>query len=276
MLIDWFTVGAQVLNFVILVWLMKRFLYKPILDAIDAREKLIAAELADAAASKAEAEKESTDFRKRNEDFDQKRSALFTQATDDAKAERLRLETDARTAAEAMSAKLQKKLERESLDLSRAIGRRTRDEVFAIARRVLTDLATIDLEASMSQVFTRRLRDMDDQTRGRLGEALKSAVEPALVRSAFELPAKQQAAIQNAITESFSAEIEVRFEVAADLIGGIELSANGQKVAWNIDDYLGALETSVGEILVKQGSSRPETASGPGSVHGGTTIEPSA
>ena len=42
MLIDWFTVGAQALNFLILVWLLKRFLYKPILDAIDAREKRIA------------------------------------------------------------------------------------------------------------------------------------------------------------------------------------------------------------------------------------------
>jgi hypothetical protein len=48
MLIDWFTVGAQIVNFLILVWLLKRFLYKPILDAIDAREKRIAAELADA------------------------------------------------------------------------------------------------------------------------------------------------------------------------------------------------------------------------------------
>ena len=48
MLIDWFTVGAQALNFIILVWLLKRFLYKPILNAVDAREKRIAAELADA------------------------------------------------------------------------------------------------------------------------------------------------------------------------------------------------------------------------------------
>ena len=51
MLIDWFTVAAQALNFLILVWLMKRFLYKPILNAIDAREKLIAKELADADAA---------------------------------------------------------------------------------------------------------------------------------------------------------------------------------------------------------------------------------
>jgi len=42
MLIDWFTVGAQALNFLILVWLMKRFLYKPVLHAIDEREMRIA------------------------------------------------------------------------------------------------------------------------------------------------------------------------------------------------------------------------------------------
>jgi F-type H+-transporting ATPase subunit b len=62
MLIDWFTVGAQALNFIILVWLLKRFLYKPILDAIDAREKRIAAELADADKKKAEAQKERDEF----------------------------------------------------------------------------------------------------------------------------------------------------------------------------------------------------------------------
>ncbi len=50
MLIDWFTVGAQALNFFILVWLMKRFLYKPILDAINAREMLVAKQLAEASA----------------------------------------------------------------------------------------------------------------------------------------------------------------------------------------------------------------------------------
>jgi F0F1-type ATP synthase membrane subunit b/b' len=52
MLIDWFTVGAEAINFLILMWLLKRFLYKPILDAIESREQKIAAELADAATKK--------------------------------------------------------------------------------------------------------------------------------------------------------------------------------------------------------------------------------
>src|SRR5580704_7535080 len=96
MLIDWFTVGAQALNFLILVWLMKRFLYRPILRAIDAREKLIAGELADAATKKAEAQKEHDEFQHKNEEFDQQRAALLSQATDEAKTERQRLLDDAR------------------------------------------------------------------------------------------------------------------------------------------------------------------------------------
>src|SRR5665648_272520 len=91
MLIDWFTVFAQALNFLILVWLMKRFLYKPILHAIDAREKRISAELADADAKKADAKKESDEFKRKNEEFDRERTALFSKATDEAQAERERL-----------------------------------------------------------------------------------------------------------------------------------------------------------------------------------------
>ena len=70
MLIDWFTIGAQALNFLILVWLLRHFLYQPILNAIDAREQKITAELADAAARKAEAQKDRDEFQHKNTAFD--------------------------------------------------------------------------------------------------------------------------------------------------------------------------------------------------------------
>src|ERR1700684_4177373 len=101
MLIDWFTVCAQALNFLILVWLMKRFLYKPILHAIDVREKRIAAELADADKKKTEAQKESDEYKKKNEEFDEQRAGLLSQATQDAQNERERLLSGARKAAAA-------------------------------------------------------------------------------------------------------------------------------------------------------------------------------
>jgi len=249
MLIDWFTVGAQTLNFLILVWLMKRFLYKPILNAIDSREKKIAAELADADAKKAEAKKDRDDFQHKNEEFDQQRAALLEKATYEVNAERQRLLDEARKAADALSAKLQETLRNDAQNLNQAISRRTQHEVFAIARKALTDLATTSLEERLGEVFTRRLRELNGPAKEKLGESLKTTSDPALLRSAFDLPPEQRAAILNALNETFSAEIRVRFETAPDLVSGIELTANGQKVAWSIADYLATLEKGVGELL---------------------------
>src|SRR5580704_9507873 len=116
--IDWFTVVAQAINFLILVCLLKRFLYKPILHAIDEREKGIAAQLAEAEAKKAEAQKEREDFQHRNEIFDQEHAALLKKATDEAKTERQRLLDEARKDAEALRAKRQEALRNEQRNLN--------------------------------------------------------------------------------------------------------------------------------------------------------------
>ena len=257
MLIDWFTVGAQALNFLILVWLLKRFLYQPILHAIDAREKRIAAELAEADAKKAEAQEERDEFQQKNEEFDQERAALLSKATDEAKAERQRLLEEARKAADALSAKRGETLRNDARHLNQAISRKTQKEVFAITRKTLTDLATISLEAQMTEVFTNRLRAMSAKTRASLAETLKSASEPADVRSTFELSAEQRAAIQKALNETFSVEIPLRFETAPELVGGIELTTNGQKIAWSVANYLSSLENGVDELLKEKNKPAP-------------------
>ena len=263
MLIDWFTVGAQALNFVILVWLLKRFLYKPILDAVDKREKRIAAELADADAKRAEAQRERDEFQHKNEEFDRQRATLLSQAANEAKDERRRLLDNARKADEALRAKLGEALRSDANNLNQAIRRRTQREVFAISRKALMDLAAADLEERMSDVFIRRLRTMDDKTKGGLGEALRRASEPALVRSAFELAATQRAAVQHALNETFSAEVHVRFETAPDLVSGIELTTNGQKIAWSISDYLVSLEKSVAELMKEEDKPQAKTEARP-------------
>lgn len=261
MIIDWFTIGAQTVNFLILVWLMKRFLYKPILNAIDVREKKIAAELADANTKKTDAQKQRDEFENKNKEFDEQRAALLNKATDEAKAERQRLLDEARKAAGDLSAKQQETLRNEAHALHQAIGRKTEQEVFAIARKTLRDLAGASLEERMGEVFIGRLREMDSLAKEDLGIALKTASAPALVRTAFDLPGEQRAEIQKALNEIFSSEIHLRFETAPDLIGGIELTTNGQKVAWSITDYLASLEKGVGELLKKEDDTKAKPVS---------------
>ena len=256
--IDWFTVSAQVVNFLVLVWLLKRFLYKPILDAIDAREERIATEIADADAKRAEARAERDEFRQKNAAFDEQRAGLLHKATGEVSAERQRLLDAARDAAEAVSAQRRSVLEREQQSLNDEITRRTREEVFAIARKTLTDLAGTSLEVRMCDVFTRRLRAIDGKEKARFAKGL-TASGPALVRSAFELPTEQREAIRLALGETFSVEADVRFETVPDVISGIEVTVNGRKVAWSIADYLGSLSKSVGELLQQPPTSEAGT-----------------
>jgi F-type H+-transporting ATPase subunit b len=127
----------------------------------------------------------------------------------------------------------------------------------------LTDLAATSLEARMVDLFSRRLRELDVPAKEGLAKALKTASEPARVRSAFDLPAEQRAAIQNAVNVAFSADVRLRFETAPDLISGIELTANGQKVAWSISDYLATLGKGVDELLKEREKAEAKAAPKP-------------
>ncbi len=249
MLIDWFTVLAQIVNFLVLVWLLKRFLYKPILSAIDAREKHVVDQLAEAASNKAEAERQLKDLRRKNEVFEQQRDDLLRQAASEARVERRKLIAEAREEADLLRVKRQEMLRNEQLNLNKEIIRRTQQEVFAIAHKALADLAGTKLDQRMAEIFISRLHELSGEERTRLIADFASSSRPATLRSAFGLPESQRTALESAIKEVFGKETQVLFETSPDLVSGIELAADGHKVAWSIADYLTSLEKSISVIL---------------------------
>jgi len=249
MLIDWFTVVAQALNFLILVWLLKRFLYKPILNALDEREKRIATELANADERMAEAGQERDEFTRKNEEFNQQRAALLNNAKDESTAERQRLLDEARKESDALRTKWQETLRSELQSLSEELTRRTGEEVFAIARKTLTDLATTGLEEQMTDAFIHRVRELTLVEKDGLKSAFEAASTPAIVRSTFHLPATQRRAIEGVAKEVLGIETQIQFETSPDLVSGIELTANGHKIAWSIGHYLASLKKSVDDLL---------------------------
>jgi F-type H+-transporting ATPase subunit b len=252
MLIDWFTVCAQALNFLILVWLLERFLYKPVRKAIDDRQKGIAATLAGAEAQKTAADKQRDDFAGKNKVFDEQRAALLAKAEGDAATEHDRLLEEARKEAETLRAVDAAALRNDQARMSTQIAHAASEEVIAVARRALADLATASLEERVGAVFTRRLGEMDGKAKETMSAAIRGSSEPAVVESAFDMPAAQRAAIQNALNEAFSADVRLQFRTAEDPICGIELTAGGQKIGWNIAGYLSALDDRLDALLQSQ------------------------
>jgi len=249
MLIDWFTVIAQAINFLILVWLLKRFLYRPVLNAIDAREQRIAAKIADADAKEIEAQKQRADYQQKNQIFDQERNAHMNEVLEAAKVERAQLLDAARQESEDLRVKLAQGLRNEHHSLNQEISRRAREEVFAIARKALSDLAGTSLEQRMTEIFIDRLRNLNSAQITDLKSAFEQSTDTLLVRTAFTLSAQQRADIESVVAETLGKQKTIEFIIVPELVSGIEISTDGRKIAWSISDYVDSLSRSVDDLL---------------------------
>jgi F-type H+-transporting ATPase subunit b len=146
MLIDWFTVIAQIVNFLILILLLKRFLYKPILRAIDKREKRIADELAQAEKVKQNAEKMGEEYRRKNEDFDRQKVEQTLKMKDEIEQERQRLIENAKQKAETIQARQKAVMQREAREFEQSFRQKMAETVVSASGKALKDLAGEDLE----------------------------------------------------------------------------------------------------------------------------------
>ncbi|TDY63255.1 ATP synthase F0 subcomplex B subunit [Aminivibrio pyruvatiphilus] len=257
--IDWFTVAAQAINFLLLVWLMKRFLYKPVLRAIDAREKRIEEQLNDAKAQKMEARKEKEEFQRKNEIFDRERTELMNAAAEKAKGETIHLLEEARSSAETLRAKWREGLEKDASRLEEDFQKRVRKDVFSIVRKTLSDLAGEELESKIIDLFLRRLGKMDEKERKNLVPTTKVPDASVLLRTAFPLTEEQRSTIGQEVKKLFFLKEEPKFTVEKNLVAGMELAVSGQKISWTIDDYLLSLRDSVEDLMKpgKKASSSP-------------------
>ncbi len=249
MLIDWFTFIAQIINFLILIWLLKRFLYKPILNAIDEREKRIAVQIHEADILKKEATGELENFQQKNKEFDRHRQELLTTAKSEVDLERQRLLEQTRSDIEKLRSELQETIRNEQEKLGSEIIQRTRKEIFSIVRKSLQDLASVSLEDQMTDVFVDRIKNLDLTEKELLHSEITQVQGKIILRCTFELSQNQQTKIEDILKKEFCKETKVNFETTPNLISGIELIAGGYKLVWSIDDYLESLEKSISELL---------------------------
>jgi F-type H+-transporting ATPase subunit b len=153
--------------------------------------------------------------------------------------------------------KLQLALKNEQLILQDALSQRAREEVFNIVRKVLNDLAEVNLEEQIVLVFIQRFETISAEEKAAFKLVFQPLMPanktPLVVRTGFTLTDEQRALIESTIKHTLgyhdNEAIAFAFVIDSTVVSGIEISANGQKVAWNISDYLSSLAKGVEQIL---------------------------
>lgn len=254
MLFDPFTMIAQLINFVVLVVALRHFLYKPVIDAMDEREKKIAQRLTDADEREHEAEAAAESYRRRQVEIDDRRDELLENAGHDAAERRTELIEQAREDVEDRRNRWLQGLRREREDLDRELQRRVGAEVLVVGRRALVALADADIERRALDKALDHL-EADEPARSALFGTPEDPDRPATVtvRLGFPDEVDRPHLIARLRELGLGEQQAVEFEHSPDAILGVEMRSDTTSIEWNLGDYFDRLGIIVDQLIAEGG-----------------------
>lgn len=256
MTIDWFTLIAQVVNFALLLVLLRVFLFRPIQRVMQEREERIARAYAEAQAASAEAEAQARALdgeRQRFEAERHERLGVLEQEVARERDERLAAVTEE---AEQARGVWRTEFERERASLAEDVRTAAATALRGALERGWRELADEDLEAHALKVFARRLADLDADERASLADAVR--VGPVRFATAFEASEAQREALRAATREAVATKAPdgrtpaaggargpldaATFDRDPNLLAGVRLRAGDRRVGWTLRAHLEDLE----------------------------------
>lgn len=238
MSIDWITVGAQIVNFLVLVWLLKRFLYRPILDGIDAREAEITARMGEAAQIEAAAQQQKAEYEERIEAMQASRAETLEAARQEAEKERNAMLTEARRQMDHEQAERAAQRAEDARAFRVELQKSAAEALLSLTRKALTDLADETLERRIVARAAARLPEVTDRLRGDAKQAVALTRDP--------LPEEVRAHLRDAL-DAVAPGAALSFETDPARSPGLSLTLGSVQVDWTIGDYLEDLEAMLDE-----------------------------
>lgn len=248
MQIDWVTVAAQIVNFLVLVWLLQRVLYRPLSRALKARAEEVSRSLREAEAARETAEAEAEAHRRALRTFEDERHARLEALEAEAETLRAEMTGQARGEIAKRRAAWRAQLEDEKAAFLQHLRRRAGAAFVTLVRRALAEMADEDLVDRMARVFARRLSTLDPEERAHLKSSAGREGAPQ-VRTSFPLSAEAQAVVADAVGRVLEQEVEIDFREEPALECGIVLAIGPRHVGWTLGEHLDALERDVAGIL---------------------------
>ncbi len=248
-MIDWFTVSAQIINFLILIFLLKKFLYGPIIRAMDKREETIAGRLNEAGRKQDEAREEIERYRRKNEDFESRRADMLAEAKAAAEQQKKKLIALARKDVDDIKDRWREAVSQEKQAFLRNLRDRIATEIYAIAGKVFSDLADMSFEEHVIDTFLRKLNTLDQEELDIIKTKLKVSGDGITIATSFEIPEQKLRAVSETVRRITGTDLKPEFVLSKDVLCGIELRAKGYTLGWNVDVYLKSLEEEFGRML---------------------------
>lgn len=236
--LNWTTVILEIVNFLVLVWILKRFLYRPVLQVIEERRARIEATLAEAAERQEAAERLQAQYENRLAEWQRDKQTAreaFEHEMQQKRAQALE-ELDKGLAAERQKAEVVE--ERRLRELEEANERAALELGARFATRLLKGLAGPELEGRILALLSEELGGLPDNERAALRRAAQNGEGSIRVESAHALTAEQRRVLERALQQLLGDSVRCVFGEDPALIAGLRLSLGDWSLATNLRDEL--------------------------------------
>lgn len=244
--IDSFTLIAQIINLIILVWLLKKFLYTPILKAVDARQAKIAEQLNTAKEQAQKAISQQQLYEQKITSFEAERQKMFEKAqkeTDNMKAVLL---NEVREEINNSRKRWKNELiaEKKAFDVN--LRNLILEQFKIFADQSIKQMAGISLQSLIEEQFKRKLAALPSKEKKAFASALQQT-KVISVLSAVKMTPEQKKEISSFLLSVLNVTEDIHFVFKEDpsLLSGVELQTGEQVMSWNMRQYLNQFETNL-------------------------------
>jgi len=251
-LIDWFTIIAQIINFLILIYLLKRFLYGPILRAMKERENKIASRLEEAGKSQEDAAKELRTYQDKVEKWEAERESHLKKLKEEIERQRKDLLRKTREEVDLERIRWLESFQEEKEEVHRDFHRQLSTGVLEIARRTLADMADAELEVQAIRVFLRHLKELPEEQRQKLNQSLQQSPDSLVVESAFDIPDPFKKSMTRTLHELLHFQGKIKYSQNPKFLCGIGMSTGDFKLTWETNHYLDGLKEELTSAIARR------------------------
>jgi F-type H+-transporting ATPase subunit b len=236
--LDWTTFALEIMNFLVLVWLLKRLLYKPVLNAIAERKANVQNTLSDADKLRKEAQTLREEYEHRQADWRQEKETVRNRMLEEVNGERVRLLAELQSTLQQEQEKARALEERRLSDLTHHVEDAAIAQGGLFAARLLARLASPELGARLVEVVIEDLHRLPEERRQAMRTACARGDAPIVVTSAHRLSSPQRESLMEAVQSLLGRTISCEWREDPQLLAGIRLSLGPWMLGANLQDEL--------------------------------------
>lgn len=249
MQINWFEILAQIINFFIILFILQKLLYKPVMAAMETRQERILKSQIQADEEMARAKELMDEYSAKMADIDQEKREILDEARKDAEEKRDDLLEDYKLEAEAKRKMYLKEVEDEKDKFMENLAKRLGENAVKISSHILSTISSRELEDEVFKSFTKELESLRESISD---DKLLKDQKHLNLSSAREMTQDEKNRVEEILRDQIESFEDISYEVDSDLIIGYQLNLDTHTVQTSIKNYLEEIEKNIISRLEKE------------------------